>query len=117
MNAIEKMHRNLRRFYRKELKKVDALKVEACSDYFYVALRYFRDRHILAAPFRTELSKDADFVSLCAAISEYESYYNCVLDYYDVGEDGEPVQKNKELTPEEASVHYKAEMALHWGFF
>lgn len=116
-NVKHRLSKKLRRFYEKELRKAEATDVGTCSDYFYLALRYFRDKHILAVPLDFDLSKDPDFVSLCTAISEYESYYNCVVDYYDMGEDGEPIQKNAELSPEDVSAQYKAERALHWGFF
>ena len=76
----------LRSYYDKKLKACHAYNfkmVDNNLEYFVTYLKFLRDYFMLTEP-TVKDKKNLKVNSLVAAVSEYEKYNNCILNYYKV---------------------------------
>lgn len=82
-------------------------------DYFVTYLKFIRDYYILTEPLVLESGEEnLKIAALATAISEYNSYKNCINNYYT----STGIRKI-DGTAEEVQQQYNTEKAFHWNNF
>lgn len=118
MNSFKKQFKELYKFYDKELKKCHKINFKNLNnnlDYFITYIRFMRDYYILSENVYDPIQNQKIYY-LCLAVQEYDAYYNCIYDYYNISKNMVEI-KDKTKTKAEVDAEYRAEMAKHINNF
>lgn len=114
MSTFSKQYKELYKFYDKELKRCHKINFKNLNnnlDYFITYIRFMRDYYLLTEK-EYDPMKNQKIYSLCIAVQEYDAYYNCIHNYYNISNNMVEI-KDKTKTKEEVDELYRAEMAEH----
>ena len=118
MNSFKKQFKELYKFYNKELKKCHEINFKNLNnnlDYFITYIRFMRDYYILTENVYDPIQNQKIYY-LCLAVQEYDAYYNCIYDYYNISKNMVEI-KDKTKTKAEVDEEYRAEMNKHINNF
>lgn len=118
MRSFEKQFKELYKFYNKELKKCHKFNFKNLNnnlDYFITYIRFMRDYYILTEKVYDPIQNQKIY-NLCLAVQEYDAYYNCIYNYYDISKNMVKI-KDKTKTKAEVDEEYRAEMSTHINNF
>lgn len=118
MNSFKKQFKELYKFYDKELKKCHEINFKNLNnnlDYFITYVRFMRDYYILTENVYDPIQNQKIYY-LCLAVQEYDAYYNCIYDYYNISKNMVEI-KDKTKTKAEVDEEYRAEMNKHINNF
>jgi hypothetical protein len=118
MNSFKKQFKDLYKFYNKELKKCHEINFKNLNnnlDYFITYIRFMRDYYILTENVYDPIQNQKIYY-LCLAVQEYDAYYNCIYDYYNISKNMVEI-KDKTKTKAEVDEEYRAEMNKHINNF
>lgn len=118
MNSFKKQFKELYKFYDKELKKCHEINFKNLNnnlDYFITYVRFMRDYYILTENVYDPIQNQKIYY-LCLAVQEYDAYYNCIYDYYNISKNIVEI-KDKTKTKAEVDEEYRAEMNKHINNF
>lgn len=118
MKTFAKQYRELYKYYNKELKKCHNINFKELNnnlDYFITYVRFMRDYYLLTEDIYDPM-KNQKIYYLCAAVQEYDAYYNCIHNYYNISKNLVEL-KDKTKTKAEIDKLYRLERAEHINNF
>ncbi len=84
--------------------------------YFIMYLRFLRDHYIInGGSTENQESTDLKVATLVAAVSEYDKYKTCIMNYYKLN--GGVVERLTDESEEEVAKKYNSERSFHWRNF
>ena len=118
MKSFSKQYGKLYKYYNKELKKCHKINFKELNnnlDYFITYIRFMRDYYLLTEDVYDPL-KNEKLYYLCLAVQEYDAYYNCIHNYYNISKNLVEL-KDKTKTKAEVDTQYRLERAGHINNF
>lgn len=118
MSSFAKQFKDLYKFYDKELKKCHKINFKDLNnnlDYFITYIRFMRDYYILTEE-NFDPMQNQKIYYLCLAVQEYDLYYNCIYNYYNISQNMVEI-KDKTKTKAEVDEEYREEMSAHINNF
>lgn len=109
---FNKKYKKLNKAYIKTIKKAELDPL----DHFVLQLRYLRDYFILTEELTIGDQENLKISTIALAIAEYEAYYNCINNYYDISNNN-LVQLDPTKSKEEVRKTFEDEQNYHWTCF